>query len=345
MAKQEIRVGLIGAGGNTKLRHIPGFQAIDGVRICSVCNRSEESSRAVAEEYGIPGIGMTWRDVVGDPEIDVICIGTWPYMHAEISIAALNAGKHVLCEARMAMNLEEAEQMAAAHAKHPDLVAQVVPSPFTLDVDATINTWLNEGRLGDLLEVRVAHTSGSAAREDVELTWRQHFEYSGLNVLTMGIFHEAVQRWIPDDPEWLQAAAAVFHDYRIDPETERPHHVRIPESLTILGEWPDKTRLIYHFSSVESGQPAMEIRLNGSKGALRFDGAESKLWWAEAGESEMSQINIPEERRHGWRVEADFIDSIRNGSPVRLTSFEEGVRYMRFTQRVFDSYQHHGKRT
>jgi predicted dehydrogenase len=338
MAEKPLKIGLIGAGANMKLRHIPGFRDLPGVTIDLVCNRSEESSQAVAEEYGIPRTAYTWRDVVEDPEIDAVCIGTWPYLHAEATIASLGRGKHVLCEARMAMNLEEAHKMMAALEQSDDRVGQLVPSPFTLDFDETIRHWLDEERLGRIYEVRVTHTAGNQADPDLPLNWRQHFEYSGINVLTLGIFHEAVQRWIDSDPVWLAADAHVFNDYRLDPETERPHHVRVPETVTVMGEYAGHGRLLYHFSGLESGAPVMEYRLNGSKGSLRLDLLEGRLLFAEAGETEETIITIPESKQRGWQVEADFIDSIRNGTPVRLTSFKEGLRYMDFTQRVFDAY-------
>src|SRR5262245_60201832 len=99
-----LRVGLIGAGANTRGRHIPGLRAIEGVSIDAVCNRRPESTRAVAEEFGIPRTFERWEDVVADPALDAVVIGTWPYLHAPITLAALAAGKHVLTEARMALN-------------------------------------------------------------------------------------------------------------------------------------------------------------------------------------------------------------------------------------------------
>ena len=71
-----LRIGLIGAGQNTRTMHIPGFQAIDGVEIVVVANRSRESSQRVADEFGIPRIADSWQMVVADPEVDAICIGT-----------------------------------------------------------------------------------------------------------------------------------------------------------------------------------------------------------------------------------------------------------------------------
>ena len=81
MGQDSINIGLIGAGGNVKLRHIPGFQAIDGVNVTAVSNRSIASGKKIAEEFGIQNVYGNWIEVMEDPEIDAICIGTWPYMH------------------------------------------------------------------------------------------------------------------------------------------------------------------------------------------------------------------------------------------------------------------------
>ena len=98
-----IRIGIVGAGNNTRVRHIPGLKAIPGVEIVSVCNRSRESSQRAAEAFNIPKVYEDWRALVAADDTDAIVIGTWPYMHREITCAVLAAGKHVMCEARMAM--------------------------------------------------------------------------------------------------------------------------------------------------------------------------------------------------------------------------------------------------
>ena len=114
-----VRIGIVGAGANTKLRHIPGFQKISDVEIVGVCNRSAESSQRIADEYKIPKTYDSWQQVVEDDNVDAVMIGTWPNMHCEITCAALEAGKHVLTEARMAMNLAEAQKMQAAAKANP----------------------------------------------------------------------------------------------------------------------------------------------------------------------------------------------------------------------------------
>ena len=103
-----LKVGYIGAGANTVKHHIPKIQSQDGVEAFGVSNRSIESSKRVAEKFGINKIYSNWRELLNDDEIDAVCIGTWPYMHSTLTIESLKAGKHVLVEARMAMNSKEA---------------------------------------------------------------------------------------------------------------------------------------------------------------------------------------------------------------------------------------------
>src|SRR5262249_43187019 len=147
--------GLIGAGANTKARHIPGLRAVADVEIVAVCNRRPESTEAAARELGIPRTFAAWEDLVRDPDIDAVAIGTWPYLHAPITLAALEAGKHVLTEARLALSAAEARTMLAASRRHPRLVCQVVPSPFGLKGDAVVKELIAQGFLGELREVSV----------------------------------------------------------------------------------------------------------------------------------------------------------------------------------------------
>ena len=96
-----IKIGLIGAGGNTRTRHIPGFKAIENIELSAVANRSMESSKKIAAEFGVREVATSWRQIIENPDIDAVCIGTWPYMHCPITIAALENHKHVLCEAQI----------------------------------------------------------------------------------------------------------------------------------------------------------------------------------------------------------------------------------------------------
>ncbi len=132
----EIRIGIVGAGQITRTRHIPGFRGIPGVRIVAVCNRRRETATRFAREFDIPKVYGNWEDLVADPEVDAVVIGAWPYLHCPVTLAAFDHGKHVLTQARMALNAREAQRMHDRALESPRLTAMIVPSPYGLTGDA-----------------------------------------------------------------------------------------------------------------------------------------------------------------------------------------------------------------
>jgi predicted dehydrogenase len=332
MSDEMIRVGVIGAGANTTSRHIPGLQAIEGVEIASVCNRSRESGQRVAQEFNIPKVYDRWVDVINDPGVNAIVIGTWPYMHARLTIAALNADKHVLCEARMAMNAREAHAMLAVAQAHPHLIAQIVPSPMTLGVDKTIRRLLAEGFLGDLLAIE-GRVGGTFLDPDAPLHWRNDFDLSGFNTMTMGIWYEAVMRWAGH----ATAVTALGKTFVKQRRTEEGmlKAVRIPEHIDVLAEMACGAQLHLQVSSVAGLAGAPEILLFGSRGTLRF--SQNKLFGGGRNDKELSEIAVPAAEQGGWRVEEEFVNAIRGREPVTHTTFEDGVKYMEFTEAALRS--------
>lgn len=329
MEHDTLRVGVVGAGSNTRARHMPGLQAIDGVEIRCVCNRSRESSQRVADAFGIPAIADHWREIVDDAELDAVVIGTWPYMHCPITLAALRAGKHVMTEARMAMNASEARAMRDAAANRPDLVAQIVPSPMTLEVDATIKRLIAEGFLGRPLAVEV-RAGGSWLDRDAPLHWREDRDLSGMNIMSLGIWYEAVMRWLGHATR-VAAMGETFVKMRKD-EDGMLRAVHVPDHLNVVAEMACGAQLNMRISNVAALGGGPELYLFGSEGTLRF--ADDTLYGGRRGEDALGPIEIPEEQRGSWRVEQDFVDAIRGRGTITLTDFETGVKYMEFTEAV-----------
>jgi len=334
MGNETIRVGIVGAGGNTRARHIPGLQAIANVAIAAVCNRSRASSEAVAAEFGIPEVFDDWRQLVAAPDIDAVVIGTWPYMHHPVTLAALESGKHVLCEARMAMNAREAHDMLQASRSRPHLIAQVVPSPFSLRVDRTIQRLLAEGFLGEPLAIEVRDHGGFLDLNG-PFSWRQDLRLSGLNVMMLGIWYEAVMRWVGEAIR-VMAMGKTFVKLRPNAAGTR-QAVIIPDHIDVIADMACGAQA--HFCSTRAAGHAdpSGCRLFGSDGTLRFE--DGKLLGGRRDDARMAEIVIPAEEEGHWQVEKDFIDAIRGVAPVQLTTFEDGVRYMEFTEAVFRSRQ------
>ncbi|WP_332696033.1 Gfo/Idh/MocA family protein [Halalkalibacter lacteus] len=110
---KKLRMGIIGAGGIAQGRHIPAYQQLsDSVVIEAVCDVNIGTAQAAAKEFGIEKVYSDYWDLFS--EVDAVTICTPNKFHAEITIAALEAGVHVLCEKPMAMNTEECESMIEA---------------------------------------------------------------------------------------------------------------------------------------------------------------------------------------------------------------------------------------
>ena len=283
MGDNRLRVGFIGAGANTRSRHLPGFQASPGVELAAVCNRSRESGQRVASEFGIARVEVDPEAIFADPSIDAVCIGTWPYRHREYSERALEAGKHVLCEARMAMDAAEARAMLAAAQARPDRVAQLVPAPMDLASWRTIRRIVADGSLGELREVHVTRLSGGALDPAASLHWRERSDYSGRNTLMLGVVAETVQRWL-GPTERVVADAATFVRRRRDPETGEERTIEIPDSLGVFARMANGARASYLLGAVSHAPAAANcISLYGSAATLHWTDADDRMTFAPLG--------------------------------------------------------------
>lgn len=105
-----LNVGIIGAGGISEC-HTEGYKNLDNVKITAVCDINEQRAKAYAEKYNIPHVFTDYREMLKMDELDAVSVTTWNNGHAPISIAAMKAGKHVLCEKPLALNAAQAQQM------------------------------------------------------------------------------------------------------------------------------------------------------------------------------------------------------------------------------------------
>jgi predicted dehydrogenase len=333
----QIRVGIVGLGANARLHHVPRLRGCENVEIVGVCNRRPESTRVAADEFAISKTYQRWEELVIDRDIDAIVVGTWPYLHCPITVAALEAGKHVLTEARMARNADEARQMFAASQQHPELITQIVPSPIGLVVDRVVKKLIADGFIGELREAVVLGTNDAAADPDAPLHWRQSASLSGINMLALGILHETLIRWIPD-PVRVLAQTHTFTPRRHDPTTGQPAEVGTPDAVRVLTEIPGGAIGLYHLSGVMRHGPGIQIQLYGSEGTLKYEFTPAeRLLGARTGDEKLKVIEIPSDMAGGWRVEEEFINAIRGIEKVQFTDFATGVRYMQFTEAVAHS--------
>jgi len=331
---ERIRVGIVGAGGIVASRHIPGLRRMPGVEIVAVANRSLESSQRAAAEFGIPRAYASWEELIAADGIDAVLIGTWPYMHKPITLAALESGRHVLCQARMAMNAAEAHEMLAASQRHPDLVCMLVPSSSGYSVDRALLRLIGGDLLGEILSVDVHRLQRGFADFGGELDWRHDPELSGLNVLNAGAIYELMMRWLGPGNH-VMAKTRVHVPMR---RTEEGVRVRatIPDHVEVLYELSNGAPVHMVFSETTGLSRGNDTWIFGSEGTIRVDGA-NNIFVGRRGDRELAAYPNPPEEQYQHRVEEEFVNAIRGVEAVSMNTFEIGVRYMEFTEAIYSS--------
>lgn len=112
----KLKIGVIGCGSIAKHRHLPEYANNENVEVVAVCDIVEERAWKIADAVGAKAY-TNYKELLANVDVEAVSVCTPNYLHAPISIDALNAGKHVLCEKPMATSSEEAQSMIDAAAK------------------------------------------------------------------------------------------------------------------------------------------------------------------------------------------------------------------------------------
>jgi predicted dehydrogenase len=252
-------------------------------------------------------------------------------MHRTITLAALDQGLHVLCQARMANNTAEARDMLAASRNHPNLVCQLVPTSGSYRIDRALQRLLAERYAGDVLSVEVQMLQRGFANFDGELDWRHDPEFSGVNVLNVGGTYESAMRWLGLGNR-VMAQTRVHIPTRRDERGQR-RAATIPDHVEVLYELGDGAPVHMKFSETTGLSRGNQIWLFGSEGTIHVDN-EQRIFVGRRGDNELTELPNPREQQAVHRVEEEFVNAIRGREQVSMTTFETGVRYMEWTEAV-----------
>lgn len=151
----KLKIGIIGVG-NISGMHIQAYQQNPNVELYAFCDINETQLKKRAEEFGVSRTFTNKEDMLALPELDAVSVCTWNSAHAECTIAALEAGKHVLCEKPMATNAEDARRMKEAAEKSGKLLMIGFVRRFGNDC-AVLQDFLNTGFFGDLYYAKATY--------------------------------------------------------------------------------------------------------------------------------------------------------------------------------------------
>lgn len=337
VTERRVGIGFIGAGGIARQRHLPGLRAIPGVELVAVANRRRETAESVANEWGFGRVEEDWRAILQLPEVDAVFIAAPPYLHKEATVAALAAGKHVFCQARMARDYAEARAMYDA-AERSGKVAMLCPPPHAMAADYVMKRLLQrENFVGRPLDVHVYGMMGTFSDPAAPLHWRQDADVSGYNTLFLGMFVEVLHRWLGYHRR-VQAITAVHNPRRARPGTGDLVEVRVADSVAFATELENGAVSSWHITGIAAHPQTNRFEIYGTDGTLIVEMGQDESAVIRGGKKgePLREIPIPADERRVWQAEADFIRAVRHGGSVS-PSFLEGLKYMEVTEAVYRS--------
>lgn len=210
---KKVGIGIIGAGNIAQNCHIPSYLKQEDVELVAICDINEARAKEAAERFGFKHYYVDFNDMLKLKEIDAVSVCTWNNAHAAAAIAAANAGKDILCEKPMAMNVEQAEAMIKAARENNVIFMMGFTNRYRAD-SKLLKEYIDNGRLGDIYFAR----AGWLRRRGTPLGWFTDAEKSGGGPLIDIGVHVIDLTWYfmgkPKPVSVVASTYAKFGDYK-----------------------------------------------------------------------------------------------------------------------------------
>ncbi|MFC9952436.1 Gfo/Idh/MocA family protein [Streptomyces prasinus] len=290
--KPPLRVGMVGYAF-MGAAHSQGWRTAGRVfdlpmspELAVVCGRDATAVRAAADRHGWTDTETDWRALIERDDVDLIDICTPGDSHAEIAVAALAAGKHVLCEKPLANTVAEAEEMvrAAEEARKQGRLAMVGFNYRRIPATALARRMVTEDRIGTLRHVRVAYLQDWLVDPAFPLTWRLRREQAGSGSLGDLGAHivDLAQHLAGERLAGVSALTETFVRQRPLPtgptsglataDAAGTGEVTVDDAALFTGRFASGALASFEATRYATGRKnALRIELNGERGSLAFD--------------------------------------------------------------------------
>jgi len=173
--------------------HVEGYQALPDAKVVHLCDLKLDKAKKLAAKYGVERVSRDYRKVLADPEVDLVSICTDHASHAKLVCAALEAGKHVVCEKSAGRVQSDLDKMVAAAAAHPELVASGIFQHRFEPHNIAFRKLVNEGKMGKLLTLNMNFSCFRSADYYRSGSWRGTQKGEGGGVLINQAIHHLDQ--------------------------------------------------------------------------------------------------------------------------------------------------------
>lgn len=334
-----------------------------GVRRQVLVGRDADAVAVAADQYGWAESATDWRAVLERDDIDVVDVCVPGHLHAEVAIAALEAGKHVIAEKPLANSLGEAEKMvAAARAARAHGVQSMIGFNYRrVPALALARQHVAAGRIGEVRQVRIAYLQDWLADENAPMTWRLRRELAGSGALGDLASHavDQVRHLLGQEVTGVNALTETFVRRRAG--ADGPEDVTVDDAAWSTLRTDGGAVVSLEVSRMASARKnAFGIEVYGSSGALRFDlESLNHLDVALDGADSFSRVLVTEPDHpylDGWwppghvlgwdatftHQAADFLAALASGEEP-TPSFEDGLAVQRVLAAIEESAAAEGR--
>ncbi len=340
------RIGIIGTG-NISHSHIAGYKSLENVEVVAACDIDEEKLQWYAQQYGIKNTFTDYNEMLKMEDLDAVSVCTWNSVHASATIAALKAGKHVLCEKPLAMTVEEALEIQEVAKATGRLVMLGYVMRFEKKAQTLVDL-IKAGRFGHIYFSKVCYLR----RAGNPGGWYANKELSGggplidLGVHVVDICHYLMGKPIPStitgvtfnnlgprkNIKGIERYKASGGNNTSDVEDMCVAMIRFDDGSVMEVE----TSYSQHIK-----EDIIRIECYGTKGSFIYDyDPELKIY------TEMDDYLVDMSAKYGWDTEEDafnremahFVDCIDDISKC-ISPVEDGVATMKILRGIYESAQ------
>ncbi len=319
--ERTIRFGIVGSGYISQV-HADSLRRVPGTTINWAWSRSAERARAFADANGIPRATTSWREIVEADDVDAVCVNTPNYLHGAVILAAAAAGKHVICEKPLTLDLDEARACITA-CRDAGVILGYAEELCFVPKFVRAKQLLDQGTFGDVYMVRQSEKHAGPYSP----WFFQRDQAGGGIVMDMGCHAIEYCRWLLGKPK-VEAVTAHMATYLHGAVTELEDHV-----IAMLEIEGGKLAVIESSWALKGGMSSI-VEIYGTAGVLKtdltlgsgiqvfseigYDGAgDERRGWSSPMYEELWQNGYPQEMQH-------FVDCIRSGA-APMESGEDGL--------------------
>ncbi|MES1955088.1 Gfo/Idh/MocA family protein [Salinisphaera hydrothermalis] len=273
-----LRFGVIGAGfmGKAHALAIHSVGAVFGLDTRPVADmiatRSDASAQRAATRLGFARHTGDWRQLVRDPDIDVVTVCA-PLPHREMVLEAIAHGKHVLCEKPLGATTDEAVEMQAA-AERAGVVCMVGLNYPKTPASQFARQLIAEGALGEIVSFRCVHVEDFLADPDLPIDWRMRRAEAGAAgaLGDLGSHCIGMAHWLLGPIREVMAETRIVHTHRPDPDSGARVAVENDDQAELLVRFENGVSGSLHVSRVGTGHKmGLSYEVTGTDGTIMFD--------------------------------------------------------------------------